>query len=80
MATHSDWFGGVYQDPKNQFPQFPVDPQPWLKMYPEFHIPADQLKAWEADRQGAVVLASNDERDFLLPDQRIELPAGRVTT
>src|SRR5215467_9888932 len=47
MATHSDWFGGVYQDPKNQFPQFPVDPEPWMKMYPEFHLPPEQLKAWE---------------------------------
>ena len=23
-VTHANWFGGYYQDPRNQFPQFPV--------------------------------------------------------
>jgi len=75
MATHSDWFGGVYQDPKNQFPQFPVDPEPWLKMYPEFHLPPDQLKAWETDRQGAVVGRETAERYGWKIGDRIPLQA-----
>jgi putative ABC transport system permease protein len=55
LATHADWFGGVYKDPKNQIPQFPVDPVPYMQMYPEFKLPPDQMQAWLADRQGAVV-------------------------
>lgn len=55
IATHNSWFGGVYQDPSNFFAQIVVDPEPFLKVYPEYKLPADHLKAWLADRQGAIV-------------------------
>ena len=55
MATHNTWFGGVYQDPSNFFAQMVVEPEPFMKIYPEFKIPPDQVKAWLADRQGAIV-------------------------
>jgi putative ABC transport system permease protein len=54
-VSHQTWFGGIYQDPSNFFAQMAVDPEPFLKIYPEFRIPPDQVKAWLADRQGAVV-------------------------
>jgi putative ABC transport system permease protein len=53
-ATFAAWFGGIYQDPKNFFPNFSVGPD-YLDLYPEFTLPADQRKAWEADRSGAIV-------------------------
>ena len=37
-AAHADWFGGVYQDPRNFFPQFPVQPLDWFDLHPEFSI------------------------------------------
>jgi len=55
LATHQTWFGGVYQDPANFFAQMAVDPEPFLTIYPEFKIPADQIAAWKADRQGVIV-------------------------
>ena len=55
LASHQTWFGGVYQDPSNFFAQIAVDPEPFLKLYPEFVVPPDQLKAWLADRQGVLV-------------------------
>ena len=55
VATHNSWFGGVYQDPSNFFAQIVVDPEPFLKIYPEYKLPPDHLKAWLADRQGAIV-------------------------
>jgi putative ABC transport system permease protein len=55
IATHNTWFGGVYQDPSNFFAQIVVDPEPFMKLYPEFKLPPEQFKAWQADRQGAVV-------------------------
>jgi putative ABC transport system permease protein len=55
IATHQSWFGGVYQDPSNFFAQIVVEPEPFVKMYPEYRIPPDQYKAWLADRQGALV-------------------------
>ena len=54
-VTHSSWFGGIYQDPKNFFAQFAVEPEAWLQMYPEYVLPDDQKRAWYADRTGAVV-------------------------
>ena len=32
-----------------------VDPESWLRIYPEVAMPEDQKKAWLADRTGAVV-------------------------
>jgi putative ABC transport system permease protein len=55
MATHNTWFGGVYQDPANFFAQIAMDPEPYMKLYPEYKLPPEQMKAWLADRQGAVV-------------------------
>ena len=37
-VAHSTWFGGVYQDPKNFFPQFVIEPEQWRQMYPEFEV------------------------------------------
>src|SRR5688572_16537446 len=54
-ATHQTWFGGVYQDPANFFANIAVVPEPFLRIYPEFTLPPDQVQAWLADRQGAIV-------------------------
>ena len=54
LATHNSWFGGIYQTPSNFFAQIAVEPEPFMKMYPEFRLPPEQLKAWTADRQGAI--------------------------
>jgi putative ABC transport system permease protein len=55
VATHNTWFGGVYQDPANFFATIALDPGPYFSIYPEMRIPPEQMKAWLADRQGAVV-------------------------
>jgi putative ABC transport system permease protein len=54
-VTHMNWFGGIYQDPKNFFAQMAVDTPTFLNLYPEYVVPPDQIKAWEADRAGAIV-------------------------
>lgn len=54
-VTHASWFGGYYQEPQNQFAQFPVDPREYFAMYPEFVIPDQQLDAFVDNRTGAVV-------------------------
>ena len=45
-VAHAQWFGGIYVDPKNFFPKFAVEAEPYLKMYPEFLLPADQNDAF----------------------------------
>jgi putative ABC transport system permease protein len=54
-VTHSTWFGGVYQEPTNFFPQFVIEPEQWRAMYPEFVVDEAQWKDFLADRQGVVV-------------------------
>ena len=55
MVTHQSWFNGIYQDPSNFFANIAVEPEPFLKIYPEYRVPPDQEKAWLADRQGVIV-------------------------
>src|SRR5688500_6558651 len=55
LVSHQSWFGGVYQDPSNFFAQMVVEPEPFMKIYPEFTISPEHVKAWMADRQGAIV-------------------------
>jgi putative ABC transport system permease protein len=57
QVAFANWFGGIYQDPKNFFPNFAVSPN-YLQLYPEYRVPADQLKAFQADQTGAIVGAS----------------------
>lgn len=51
----TNWFAGVYQDPKNFFPQFAVEPVPYFSMYPEYRLQADEFAAFVRDRKGAVI-------------------------
>ncbi len=52
--TWSNWFGGYYQDRKNQMVNIAISPTQF-EIYPEMIVPPDQLKAFEATRTGALV-------------------------
>jgi putative ABC transport system permease protein len=54
-VSRANWFGGVYIDKRNFFPQFAVDGQPYLDLYPEYRIRPEQVKAFLLDRKGCVV-------------------------
>jgi len=53
-VARSNWFGGIYQEPKNFFPQFAVSDS-YLDLYPEFVLPPEQRAAWLRDRKGCLV-------------------------
>ncbi len=53
-VTYGMWFGGIYQDPKNFFPNFSVAPN-YFDIYRELEIPPAQLRDWQDTRTGAVV-------------------------
>jgi putative ABC transport system permease protein len=56
LTTYADWFGG--KDPKHDhefFGQFAVDPDTYFDVYDDMAVPPDQLAAWKADKQGAIV-------------------------
>jgi putative ABC transport system permease protein len=54
-VTYQSWFGGIYQDPKNFFPSFAVDPDTQRLVFPELAVTDDQWKDFVGDREGAIV-------------------------
>ena len=61
-VTHYNWFGGVYQDEKNFFPQFVIDPENQRTVVPELVVPDDEWNNFLKDRQGAIVGARTAKR------------------
>jgi putative ABC transport system permease protein len=61
-VTHNNWFGGVYQDEKNFFPQFVIDPENQRLVMTEMRVPDDEWNNFVKDRQGAVVGAGLAKR------------------
>jgi putative ABC transport system permease protein len=61
-VTHDNWFGGVYQEEKNFFPQFAIDPENQRQVFSELLVSDDQWNAFLKDRQGAIVGASTAKR------------------
>ena len=55
QVTFANWFGGVYQDERNFFPQFAIDREGYRQMFSEFLVPDEQWQAFLADREGCVV-------------------------
>lgn len=50
----SQFFGGVYQDPRNFFAQFAVDPVRLYDTYPEWTLDAEAKRDFAATRNGAI--------------------------
>jgi putative ABC transport system permease protein len=61
-VTHNNWFGGVYQDEKNFFPQFVIDIENQRKVFPELKVPDEQWAAFVKDRSGAIAGAKTAAR------------------
>jgi putative ABC transport system permease protein len=53
-ATYASWFGGAYQDPRNQIFSFAVAPN-YLDLYPEMKVAADARAKFDATRTGILV-------------------------
>src|SRR5947209_1140886 len=39
--TWASWFGGIYKDPRNFFAQFAIEPESYLRLYPEILVAAE---------------------------------------
>jgi putative ABC transport system permease protein len=53
--SYGTWFGGVYVEEKNFFPNFAVDPKTFFELYPEFNLSPNEKEAFFSDRKGCVV-------------------------
>jgi putative ABC transport system permease protein len=54
-VSWSQWFGGVYIDQRNFFPQLGVDAESYLRLYPEIVVPEDQKQAFMKEQTAALV-------------------------
>ena len=54
-VTHWTWFGGYYQDRRNQLIMFATDAQGFVEVFDEYEIPVEQQQSWLANRTGIVV-------------------------
>jgi putative ABC transport system permease protein len=54
-VSYGTWFGGVYIEEKNFFPNFAVDPKTFFELYPEFMLSPNEKEAFFNDRKGCVV-------------------------
>lgn len=53
-VSHSQFFGGIYKDVRNFFPQFAVNPERWHRTFLECRMPDAQYQAWLQSRTGAI--------------------------
>ncbi len=54
-VTWANWFGAKYGDGKKFFATFAVDPESYLKMYPEIAVAEDQKAAFLKERSAALI-------------------------
>lgn len=54
-AVPYSWYGGNYKEEQMPFAQFATDPQHVFKVWDEYRIDPQQLKAWQENRQGCIV-------------------------
>jgi len=75
QVSNASWFGGIYQDERNFFPQIAVQPERYLDLYPEFVLSPDERRAWLADRIGAIAGEKLAERFGWKVGDRIPIQA-----
>jgi putative ABC transport system permease protein len=73
-VSYANWFGGIYQEPRNFFPNEAVADN-FLDLYPEWIMPAEQRKAFKATRTGAIVGQSLADRFHWKLGDKIPLQA-----
>lgn len=79
VASSQDWFGGLYQDDRNQIAAFAVQPELFFEVYPEYSLAPECRAAWIADRTGIIVGEGIAERFGWQVGQRIVLRSNIYT-
>jgi putative ABC transport system permease protein len=75
-VTWASWFGGVYKDPQNFFAQLAIEPESYLRMYPEIVLSPEDRKAFLEDRTGCIVGDGLAKRFGFKAGDRITLQVG----
>ncbi|WP_129776390.1 ABC transporter permease [Peristeroidobacter soli] len=55
VATSQDWFGGIYQEDKNQIAAFAVEAPTFFEVYSEYQLTPEEKQTFLQDRTGVIV-------------------------
>jgi putative ABC transport system permease protein len=72
-VTAINWFGGIYKDPKNFFPQFAIDAETYFDIYPEIVLADEVKRELLRDRRGAIVGRKLADRHGFKPGDVVQL-------
>lgn len=72
-VTYMSWFGGIYKDPKNFFPQLAIDAASYLDTFPEIVVSDEVRHAFLHERRGAIVGRKLAKRYGFKPGDVIQL-------
>ncbi|MCX8069262.1 MAG: FtsX-like permease family protein [Thermodesulfovibrionales bacterium] len=54
LVSYGNWFGGIYINEKNFFPNFAIEPRGYLELYPELLLNETEKKDFLRDRKGCI--------------------------
>ena len=54
-VSYQQWFGGIYQDPKNFFAQFAVDPDRFFTVFPEWVLTDAEKERFRSIKASAII-------------------------
>jgi putative ABC transport system permease protein len=57
-VAYFNWFGGYYQDAKNNITGYPIDVERTFKVFPDWIAPREQIEKMAHQRDGAIVGAA----------------------
>jgi len=77
--TWANWFGGIYKDQAHSFANFAIEPESYLRMYPEILLSADERSAFLADRTGCIIGESLARTNGWKVGDRVTLKVGIPT-
>jgi len=61
-VSHWSWFGGIYTEPKDAFPNFAVDPEMVREVWPDYNWDPAELEAFKHALNGALVAPRTMEK------------------
>jgi putative ABC transport system permease protein len=72
-VTHATWFGGFYREPRNFLVSFAVDPETYLKVYPEITLSEEGRATFLHERSSLIVGSKTAEKYGWKVGQQISL-------
>ena len=74
--TWANWFGGIYKDQAHSFANFAIEPESYLRIYPEIQLASAEKQAFLEDRTACIVGDGLARRYGFKEGDRITLQVG----